>query len=121
MIFLNAEGFLKSSVLQLRVCHGEPISAVMMIHLRAETAEGRRAGLRMAHQNFHPRNLGHIAFKVLIHYIQACATTPDKTCALRPPRECDRSREQMSLAPRATQHLAALWPPRTHRSVRAGI
>jgi hypothetical protein len=64
--------------------------------------------LRTAHQNFHPRNLGHIAFKVLTHYIQACATTPDKACALRPPRDCDRSREQMRLAPRASHHLAAL-------------
>jgi hypothetical protein len=68
----------------------------------------RRSGLRMAHQNFHPQNLGQITFKVLIHYIQACATTPDATCALRPPRECDRSREQMRLAPRAAHYLAAL-------------
>ena len=64
----------------------------------------------------HSQNLGHIAFKVLIHYIQACASTSDKTCALRPPRGCDRSREQMRLAPRSSHHLAALLPARTEHA-----
>jgi hypothetical protein len=90
-------------------------------HLMRRSRSGRRAGLRLAHQNFHPQNLGHIAFEVLINYIQACATTYYKTCALRPTRECDRSREQMRLAPRASHHLAALLPAGTDRSVRAGI
>ena len=47
------------------------------VHLMRRGRSGRRAGLRMAHQNFHPRSVVHIAFNVLIHYIQACATTPE--------------------------------------------
>jgi hypothetical protein len=84
------------------------IHLTSMVHFTHGGRGGRRASLRIAHQNFPPSYLGRIAIKSLMHYIQACATAPDKTCALRALRESDKLRKQVGSAPCASHQLAAL-------------
>ena len=57
-----------------------------MAHLSAEATESRLATLADSTSELSSNISTHLAFKVLIHYNQARATTPDQNYALRPLR-----------------------------------